>query len=285
MTPGAAGCRLVVNADDLGLSEAVNEGIAEGHRRGLVTAASLMACGQAFDHGADLARRLPGLDPGVHLTLVGEAPLLPPDRVPSLVGADGRFLPAAGAFARRYAAGAVRPDELAQELGAQVARVLARGLRPSHLDSHQHLHVLPGVLRVAVDLAQRHQIPFLRWPAEALGAAALGTPGRALELLALRAVCGLAGRPRAVRTLDRFTGFLAGGRLDPTALAGLFRALPPGGTCELMCHPGRPDPGSRHRHWGYRWADELGALTDPAARDVLAARGVRLTSFRELAAE
>ncbi|MHC4414588.1 MAG: carbohydrate deacetylase [Planctomycetota bacterium] len=274
---------LIVHGDDLGLSPAVNEGILEAHTEGILTSASIMANGEAFEHAVALVRATPSLDVGIHLTLVEERPLLAPDRVGSLVDAGGRFHRHATAFALRYCTGRIGLDEVRSELDAQIRRVLSEGLRISHLDSHQHLHVLPGVLRVVAGLADRYDIPAIRLPAERLPGSILKRPPliRAAQLLILRLLCRRATHLR-LATTDHFVGFLHGGRLDERVLPEVLESIPPQGTCELMCHPGRADPAGRYRHWGYRWADELRALTAPDLGRRLTALDIRLCSWRDL---
>ncbi|RPJ72470.1 MAG: ChbG/HpnK family deacetylase, partial [Desulfobacteraceae bacterium] len=159
----AAAIRLVVNADDLGVSERVNAGIILAHRRGIVTAASLMAVGRAFAQAVEGCRAFPALDVGVHLTLVAEPPLRPNSSLP---GPDGRLPASAGAFLRRWAAGGIRRDDIRAECAAQIERVLNQGLRVTHLDSHQHVHALPRLADLCLDLAARYGIPFVRVPVE-----------------------------------------------------------------------------------------------------------------------
>lgn len=278
--------RLVVNADDFGVSERVNSGIAHAHREGVVTATSLMAVGRAFEHAVRLARAVPDLDVGVHLTLVAERPLRPEGS--SLTGTDGRFPPGAGAFTLGWLTGRIRRADVEAEGSAQIERVLASGFRPSHLDSHQHVHVLPGLLDLARELAARYGIPFVRVPVEGwrldrpitlhgisrlLGAgalrvfAAVGGPGRA----------GRAGR----RPL-RFLGFHDGGRLDAQRLRRLLAGLRAGESYELMCHPGLTPEEEDLRRWGYGHELELQALTSPAVRADLDALGVELCTFKDL---
>lgn len=280
------GCDLIVNADDLGMSEAVNHGILSAHRDGIVTASSLMAGGEAFAHALDLLAATPTLDVGVHLTLVDGRPVLAPGRVASLTGRDGRFHRDAASFVGRYVTGRIRLAEVRAELEAQLARVADAGLKPSHLDGHQHLHVLPGIWPIACDLARRFGIEAVRRPREgpqvlqfALGAGI----GRLAQMLVLGSFC-LRPVPRPLRAADRFAGFAFGGGLDRARLLALIELLPEHGSVELMCHPGLDPPAARAGHHAYRPADELAALTDPAVRDRIGARGIRLIGFRDLAA-
>jgi len=276
--------RLIVHADDFGLSEAINDGILRSHREGILTATSLMANGDAFDHAVELCRRSPALDVGVHLTLVEERPLLDPDAVSSLVGADGRFHRHATVLARRYFSGRLCLDQVRKELDAQIRLVLSRGIRPTHLDSHQHAHMLPHLLRVVTELAREHDIPHVRYPAEKPTWYMVTTPyraRRALELLGMSALC-LFGRRAPVRRTDHFVGFYFGGDLGTHNLRLIINSLPRTGTCELMCHPGLPDPETRHAHWGYHWQEEFEALVDPAIAVLIRSRDIALISFRDL---
>jgi predicted glycoside hydrolase/deacetylase ChbG (UPF0249 family) len=278
--------RLVVNADDFGVSERVNSGIVRAHHEGVVTAASLMAVGRAFEHAVRLSRTAPALDVGVHLTVVAERPLRPGNR--SLVGADGRFAPGAGVFTLRWLTGRVRRSDVEAEWSAQIERVLETGIRVSHLDSHQHVHVLPGLLDLTRHLAARYGIPWVRVPVEGWR---LDRPisihggSRLLGSGVLRAFAAASGLRRARRTdprSPRFLGFLDGGRLDLLRLRRLLAGLRPGETYELMCHPGLTPEEEDLRRWGYRHEEELHALTSPSIRADIAALGVHLCSFKDL---
>jgi predicted glycoside hydrolase/deacetylase ChbG (UPF0249 family) len=280
--------RLIVNADDFGLSERITEGIVMAHRAGIVTAASLTAVGAAFKQAVRWSRALTELDVGVHLTAVAGKPLLA--SASSLTGGDGRFPPAAGAFFWRYLRGVIRPADLRTEWAAQIERVLDHGVEATHLDSHQHVHALPGIAGLALDLARRYGIPFVRVPSEALPAGwplSLRAGKRLLGSAALRA-CVWSARLRrgvmgAVDPVPAFLGFLDGGRLDKARLRRLLARLRPGRVYELMCHPGFEPQEPEIRDWQYGHEKELHALTRPAIRSELAARGVALLRFKDLA--
>ncbi len=278
--------RLIVNADDFGLSQRINHGIVQAHRAGIVTSASLTAVGRAFHRAVAHCRALPTLDVGVHLTLVAGRPLGAGSS--SLVGADGRFPAGAGAFLRRWLTGGIRRADLRAELSAQIERILDHGIRVSHLDSHQHVHALPVIYDLTLELAARYRIPFVRAPVETL-AGNLSIAGRGVrrwfEAGALRVfwtAARLAGQGRSHRRPPLFLGFLDGGRLDSDRLLRLLAVLRPGRVYELMCHPGWAPQEPEIRAWKYHHEGELAALTSPAVRAALAARSVRLCSFRDL---
>jgi predicted glycoside hydrolase/deacetylase ChbG (UPF0249 family) len=281
-----AAARLVVNADDFGISAAVNDGIIAAHRSGIVTAASLMAVGRAFEHAVAWCRHVPSLDIGVHLTLVAGTPLRQQES--SLTCDDGRFPADIGAFLRRYLGGAVRPADIELELGAQIERVLDHGLRVTHLDSHQHVHALPGIAARVMGLAARYSIPFVRAPVEEWridrppslhGAFRLGG---AMVLRTCWTLARLAGGVGAGGRPLRFLGFTEGGRLDPVRLRRLLQSLQPGRVYELMCHPGFLPDEPDIKRWNYRHEQELLALTRASVHAEISARGIRLCRFQDL---
>lgn len=270
----AAERRLVVVADDFGFTRDVNEGILEAHTRGIVRVAGLLATGPAFEHAVELLRRHPSLQIGAHLALVG----LPSAR-------DGQPLPwTLAGLLRTLARGRLRIQD---ELAAQLERILAAGIRPTHLDTHKHTHLLPGVLHVLLRLAREYGVRWVRRPfdwswrgepalplRERLARAALGLLRPGFDRKLARAGC---------RSADRFVGIGLTGRLDIPVLLRFIRALPEG-TTELMCHPGRC--GEELRRARTRLKDsrerELQALTAPEVLQALRDSRVRLCGWREL---
>jgi len=282
MTRASGGARLIVHADDFGLSEAVNRGVLAAHENGIVTSTSIMAGGRAFEHAAAIARSCRSLDVGVHLTLTELRPVA--ESVPSLVDAAGNFAPHATRFALRYLRGAIALADVRTELQAQIRRAREHGIAPTHLDGHQHVQVLPGIARVVADLARENGIRAVRVPAERPRAYMFKEPSRlkrVVEQLAIGALGSLS--PLAdLRRVDRFVGFYFGGRLDERNLRVVLKSLPARATVELMCHPGLDDPASPYGQWGYSWAAETAALSSPAIRALLAERGVRLIGYRDV---
>ncbi len=278
--------RLIVNADDFGLAENVNRGIIQAHLEGIVTSASVMANGPALRQALELAASTPSLDLGIHLTLVGESPLCRSSQIPTLLGPDQRLLPDARSFLLRYLRGGIKADQLRRELEAQVVRILESGVQISHIDSHQHLHVFPGVLSIVMELAAKYGIRAVRWPHEALRGdilkESLRRPGRLAEMAVLRSLTDKSGVGPDLWRTDRFIGFFWGGRLSSARLRLLLGQLGQGEVTELMCHPGLCDPSSPYSHWGYDWAGELAALTSPAIRAETQALGIDLVGFREV---
>jgi hopanoid biosynthesis associated protein HpnK len=269
--------RLIVNADDLGLHPGINAGILEAHRNGIVTSASICANGAAFEDAVRLLRETPALGVGVHLTLVGEKPLSDPLSLPRLAP-EGR-LPGyfTGLFARLFV-GAIPEPEIERELTAQVAHVHDSGIRVSHLDSHQHVHLHPKLLPVVVRVARRFGVAAVR-------AARSVSPFSGIRPALLSLFSGRAARAlqaAGLRTPDASLGLADSGRLDERRLRALLHAVPDG-VSELVCHPGVDgDSIARAYPWGFRWDAETRALTAVGLREELVSRGVRLVSYRDL---
>ena len=275
--------KLIVNADDFGIAEAVNSGIVDAHDRGIVTSTSIMATGPAFEHAVGLARMRPRLAVGVHLVLTEDRPLTGAEAAATLVGPDGKFAPHIVQLLGWQIRRGISLSEVRRELEAQIVRARDAGIAISHLDGHQHVHVLPGVSRIVAELAAAHGIRAVRYPAERVRRYmlhGLKAARRVAEQAALGLFCA-ASPLKHLRRSDDFVGFYFGGSLDETNLATVLAGLPPGRTVELMCHPGGDDTRDE-RGWRYRWAAERAALTSPRIRDLVAARGVQLVSYRDV---
>jgi predicted glycoside hydrolase/deacetylase ChbG (UPF0249 family) len=291
--------KLIVNADDFGLAEEINRGIIAAHRDGILTSASLLANGPAFDDAIGARRHFPRLSIGMHLNLSQGWPVSAAQRVPTLVNERrelhlGPFQLWVGILRKK-----ISLEDIRTECRAQIVRLFDAGVSPTHLDGHLHVHLLPPLSPILIGLALEFCIPFLRCPAEDLEATLpmlwkTGPPCMAaLERSAVAlAVSSLARRfreqlrPTGLRCPDAFWGLAHTGFLDGKALAALL-AVVPNGTAELMCHPGYSSPqvaalgGKLNRQ---REAEVL-ALTAPEINEIVKSLGVRLTNFGELAEE
>ena len=280
MSPTAGRRLLIVNADDFGLTPGVCAGVLRAHRDGIVSSTTALAVGPAF---AANARALvdSGLPTGAHLAVIGEdPPVLGASEVPSLVDGRGRFPLSWRTFVRRAALGRVDPEDLRRECSAQLDVLHDAGVRPTHVDAHQNLHLWPSVATVVVDLARERDIPAVRltrtrrWTPTSLGVRALSAR---LERRVRRA--GLTV-PAASMGLDE------AGHLDVDRLVGSIAELDDTGatSAELAAHPGEADDPDRARYrWGYTWPAELEALCSPAARSAVQRSGFALGSFADLA--
>jgi predicted glycoside hydrolase/deacetylase ChbG (UPF0249 family) len=265
---------LIVNADDFGFTRDVNAGIVRAHQHGILTATTLMANGGAFDDAVQLARENPTLDIGCHLVLVGgESVLEPGHSLPPTVGALIKAI-------------SLRNIPIYDELTAQVRKIIDAGLRPSHLDTHKHTHLLPPVLDAVARIGDEFDIRWIRRPMDfPMESSATPWTKRAVSrcFSALRVGFHRKIERYRCRTTDHFAGFELTGIVSSRNIFELLRALPPGVT-EFMCHPGLCGDelmAARTRLKQSRRA-ELEALLDPEIRRGLAATHVRLSSYREL---
>jgi chitin disaccharide deacetylase len=266
--------RLVVNADDFGYARDVNAGIIEAHTRGILTATTLMANGNAFDDAVRLARDHPELDIGCHLVLVGGQSLL----------SDGARLPAS--VPELLKALALRRIDPYAELRAQVIKILATGIKPTHLDTHKHTHLAPPVLEAVARLSQEFEIRWVRRPFDFPlngGTVPLGKRAVSRSLQVLRKNMHRKLSSYGCLTTDFFAGFQLTGYLHTSELVAILRALPEGLT-EFMCHPGhctdelRASP-TRLKESRER---ELEALVAREVRGVLETDRIELARYRDL---
>jgi predicted glycoside hydrolase/deacetylase ChbG (UPF0249 family) len=279
---------LVVNADDLGLTAGVNDGIFDAHELGILTSASLFANAPATADAIRRARSHPSLGIGAHLALVDGAPTLPPTQVPTLVADDGRFPRSWRPFIAACLQGRVSLAEVERELTAQIERLQRAGVTLTHLDAHKHVHAYPPVFAIVARLAARFGIPVVRVPYERwtrtpwLGA---GPDGR--RIAPVQALLDAAMWPWARRDYrtaassglraPRFIGRIHTGVLNRSTLHAMLRATAPGVT-ELMVHPGYVDDALRRTATRLLESreQELGLLCSMETRALLAGAHIHL---------
>ena len=280
--------QLIVNADDFGLHTLINAGIIKGHQEGFITSTSLMPSAPCWQEAVRLAKENPRLGIGVHLTLVGGVPsVLPKEQVSSLLDDDGLFLPDYVAFAKRYYSGAVKRSELEAELRAQLERALSCGVNITHIDSHQHTHVLPGINSLVLKLSNEYNIIRVRIPKEGYfftGGFQTGV-GRLIGRSGL-SFCADMAALRAdslgLRHPQHFYGMLAGGHLNAQLIANILRQLPEG-VSEIMTHPGLDSAAlGKAFSWQYLWREELEAYLDAGNKALLKELGIEPVSFAAL---
>lgn len=284
---------LILNADDFGLTRGVNEGIIRAHHEGILTSATLMANGAAFDDAVRAARANPSLGVGCHLVLVGGTAVAPAERVPSLVDAAGRLPAALGALIGRVSCGAIRGEEIEFELAAQIRKIRDAGIEPTHLDTHKHAHAHPRIMQALGRVAAESGIRRVRKPLERVTDSWRTVRGDgsgfARQLIGSMAVRATAPRFRTLarkyglRSPDHFLGLAATGHMDDSVLRGIIHTLSEGRT-EIMLHPGICDSdlaatGSRLQ---CQRETELEALLHPAVKRAVSEKNIRLISYREL---
>jgi chitin disaccharide deacetylase len=284
--------RLIVNADDFGLTPGVNRAIAEAHALGIVTSATLMANSGSFDEAVRLAKESPRWSIGCHVVLLDGSPLMDPARLSSLVRRKGAgsFRDGVGGFAARALTGWIDSDEVQAEVTAQIRKLQASGIDVSHVDTHKHTHMFPAALAGVLRAARTCGVKAIRNPFEVIAANYVwwqrGTWKRYAQLKTLNGFAGLFRRAVAkagLRTPDGTLGIVATGHLNQ----GIFEAIAehmPDGTWEFVCHPGYVDRelGAIRTRLRESREQELAVLTAPETRSALEARGIELISYREL---
>lgn len=289
--------RLIINADDFGLTTGVNRAIVEAHERGVVSSATLMANGQAFDEAAKLAGSRPRLGVGCHVVLVDGIPLVRHaasrtllDRRRSISGVP-RFREGIGKFAALALLGRLAPDEIEAEATAQIRKLQSAGIAVTHLDSHKHTHMFPHVFRPLLRAAKACGVPAIRNPFERIrGAEVASRPALWQRWAEVKVLRGLvkqfreAVRQAGMTTPDGTVAIVATGALDDGLLRRMVERLPDG-VWELVCHPGYNDAELQAVPTRLRESreQELRILTSQSTRDLLEANHVKVISYGELA--
>ena len=241
--------RLIINADDFGLTRGINSVIAELHRSKALTSATLMATGPAFDDALSIAHANPTLGVGCHIVLTDGTPVCHPETIPSLIGLDGKnFRPSLFGFVQALLRGAIREEDIEREALAQIQKLQRAGIKISHLDTHKHTHLFPAVSRPLLRLAAKCSIGAIRNPFEPAWSSRLAPNSysrrlkfHALSVLNKQSFLALPELSNGNVVITNGTiGVSATGQLDATSLHTLLHALPEG-TWELVCHPGYND--------------------------------------------
>ena len=283
--------RLIINADDFGLTAGVNRSIAECHRAGTVTSTTLMANSQAFADAVRTAQAHPALRVGCHAMLVDGEPLTEIDslRAPG----SKAFRVGIAGFAQAALTNSLHADEITREAAAQIRKIQQAGLEVTHFDSHKHTHMFPKVLRPLLRAARECGVRAVRNPFAPLKALAFATflrrPAfwvRYTEVRALRSFAGAFAREveaAGLKTTQGTFGIIATGGLDQQLFDAIIGSIPEG-TWEFVCHPGYNDGdlakvltrlhASREK--------EMAVLTSVHSLETLRRHDIRLISFAEI---
>jgi hopanoid biosynthesis associated protein HpnK len=263
--------QLIVTADDFGRSPEINRAVIRAHREGVLTHASLMIAGAASEDAIKLARANSTLPVGLHLVVVDGPAVLPPDRIPHLVGSDGRFANQPVRLGLRYALSKVARRELGDEIAAQFERFAATGLPVSHVDGHQHMHLHPAVYDIMLPLAQKFGAGRIRIVRDDLRLAlAFDRRYRTAKLLSASVFAGLARRCRdcPLPGPSRTYGFFQSGNMTPAYVLLALQQMRE--SAEIYFHP---TEGPRLDELGPNPGD-LEALLDDDVRAAIEARGL-----------
>lgn len=283
--------RLIVNADDFGLTSGVNRAIALANREGVVTSATIMANSRAFQEAVELAKLQPQLKTGCHVVLIDGEPLT--KNLPTLTNGTSRFRTSLKSFAAAAVRKQISPEEIQSEVEAQICKLQAAGIDVTHVDTHKHTHIFPHVLRPILQAAKACGVRAIRnafepwrcWPRPTV----LGTPQMWPRVLAVACFGTFAGafrravQEQGLATTDGTIAIAATGKLHLKMLLATLEALPEG-TWELVCHPGYSDVDLQAA--GTRLTKsrevELEALTSPEVKNLISRRGIALISYADL---
>lgn len=278
--------RLIVNGDDFGFSREVNAGIMRAHREGILTSTSLMVADAARDEAAALAKENPGLDVGLHLVVCMGRSVLPAAEIAPVVDELGRFSNHPVRSGLRYFFTPGIRNKLIAECRAQIELHLKLIGYLNHIDGHLNFHVHPALAAIVVDLAHEYRVPCIRLPAEPLlTTLAISRDrvfGKLVEAVIFRALSRRMRRmavERGIRSTNRLFGLYQTHHITEDYVVGVMDRLPDG-LSEIYFHPAidiggtPPSPSSQL---------ETEVLTSPRVRDAIAAHGIRLTTFGEVA--
>jgi predicted glycoside hydrolase/deacetylase ChbG (UPF0249 family) len=280
--------KVIINADDFGLAQGVNEGIIKAHREGILTSATLMANMPGFDQAVEMAGANPKMGVGVHLNILRGQPVAPAPKVSGLLSKELRFIPSVSKLLRRIALRRISFDEVEREFRAQLEKVKEAGIDPSHIDSEKHIHMIRPLFQIVLKLAKEYKINRVRFVREYC---VTFPPGQMFKSIAISLFAASMKKKmdlEGVRAPDRFYGVCDSGRITAAELQQtLHRARE--GVTEIMVHPGfiTQDMIELEKRIGPYYINkyrekELNALLDERLPKTIADLGIRLINFNHL---
>ena len=280
--------KVIINADDFGLTRGVNEGIIQAHQEGILTSATLLANMPGFDQAVELAGANPDLSVGIHLNILRGQPLSPAQKVESLLSQENRFVPSVQNLLRRMMLKRLSYDEVEREFRAQVERGQSAGISPSHIDSEKHIHMIRPLFRIVLKLAKEYKINRVRFIRENCFTS---RPGQMLKSIFI-ALSSASLKKRmdreGIRSPDRFYGVCDSGRITASKLQQVFQKTKEGVT-EIMVHPGfitqemiELEKKIGHYYINKHREKELNALLDRKLFDVITDLKIQLINYYHL---
>jgi hopanoid biosynthesis associated protein HpnK len=269
--------RLIVNADDFGRSDSINQAVIRAHREGILTTTSLMVNEPACDRAVALARENPTLGVGLHLTLLmGHSALLPKE-IPGLVNAQAEFSNNPVGVGMAYFFKRGLREQLRAEIHAQFQRFRATGLPLDHVNGHLHLHLHPVVFQILMEDSAELGITHLRLTRDCLARSRRMAKGRWFYRVSHAAIyewlSRRARRPlheRGIRHAEITFGLLQNALVDEDYVLKLLPELPEGDS-ELYSHPSLDE-----------FKNEFQALISPRVKAQAAELGIRLIRYQDL---
>jgi len=279
--------RIIINADDFGLSDGINKAVAQAHTDGVLTSATIMTNMPAAEEAIKIAKKLPTLGVGVHLNLTEGSPLSKEADVRPLLNGSGKFACSPAKLAFFSLAGLKRRNAIRTELAAQIQSVVDKGLKPTHLDSHKHIHSFPIIFSIVCELARRFDIPAIRWPFEPKELSRMPWPlpsqgGRKrAKLIRTMAKINYVQNSAFLKT-DALLGIAHTGRIDVSFFraVALYNSAP---TAEVMTHPGLTDGlDPAKTRLGQQRKVELQALCSEKTKQYFKNAGIKLVHYGQL---
>lgn len=276
---------LIVNADDFGRHELINCAVELALRDGCLRSATLMAGGIAFDDAIKIAKNNKKLGVGIHFTLANGNPVLPPEKIPTLVTSAGVFHENYVIFLKKYLRGQISLEEVRLELAAQLEKISRTGILITHADSHQHLHHVPAITEIVLNLASAAKISAIRVAKTQIFDGELKTFGQFVGRFGLSFLAKLTERKahkKNFATPENFAGIVAGESVDEKFLLKFVKNLREG-TTEIMLHPGTDNEILRDFcDWNHDFQAELNAVISPRILNLLDEKNISAINFAAL---
>ena len=280
--------KVIFHGDDFGLTTGINKGIIQSYKDGLLSSTSVVASGEAVEEAIFLAKQNKGLDVGIHLVLSDECPLLPSERLSSIIP-EGAFFPSRQKIFQAIIARKIDYNQVEAEWCAQIEKCFNNGLAISHIDSHQFIHFFPALFQLTLRLARKYQIPYVRTVIFDMISLGYGLE-RFFQwiLLKLWILYYISPRlPQYLKTIPTIGFLQAGGRMKVDTLLSTLEAIRMkqlSYAVEVMLHPGIADKHTVHKYysWRYKWDNDLELLQKASLAKALDKRGIEVISYRDL---
>lgn len=280
--------KIIINADDFGRHELINRAVKISYEKGFLRSATIMAGGIAFDDAVKISKNLPNLGVGIHLTLANGNPILPKNKIPSLVNDEGTFYDNHAEFIKNFLQGKINLDEVKAELAAQFEKIFRAGLKPTHIDSHQHLHHLPKIIDIVLDLAEKSNIHAIRISDTKIFEGNFGGVGQFIGRVGLASLAKFSATKANKKNFlfpNHFTGIVAGESVTENFMINLIENLREG-TTEVMLHPGTDNSVLENFcQWEHNFEAELNAVTSKKVLKLLDEKNISAVNFSALRAE
>ena len=274
---------LIINADDFGLDENIDRGIAESFAAGLIKSASLVPNGAAFGHALNLANEH-SVAIGIHLCLTAEKPVLSREGVKSLINEEGLLSKDCYSLICKIYGKKIKLSEIERELEAQIKKVLDSGIIPTHLDGHDYIHLIPPVFDIIIKLAVKYGIKWIRYPA---------ITSRDIHCFSVSGCCKKmwldifsAGQIKnlsksGVKFPDFSYGIMLSGRLNTDMMNVILQKID-SGISDITCHPGYSPENKKYAAWRYSWQEEMSLLKSNDLKSRLDGLNIEVTNYGEI---